>query len=167
MESHTQTVELDHANIEAFGLFVNWLYKQSLPIVHGSSENSAADKPSWSGLVYLWILADYLQIPALQNLVIDEMLSKFSRLCEQIPVELYSEIYNNTSSESALRKLLVDRCVWKGYADSDIYLNRAIPRDMLNNISRGLNFRLFSPGVGTKSPLEDSSNYHVKISKSK
>jgi hypothetical protein len=80
-----------------------------------------ASYPSWSfnanseylqigreydDLIALWILADRLSIPKLENLVIEKIIQISDRL-NSIPIGSCQYIYNNTAKDSLLRKFFV------------------------------------------------------------
>ena len=54
-------------------------------------------------LVQLWILADQLIIPELQNLVIDKI-NEISDVTRKVPTALLDYVYANTSVKSPLRR---------------------------------------------------------------
>jgi hypothetical protein len=60
------TIDVDH---KVFGLFVNWLYNK---VILGAS----GEQPDLPTLAHLWILADRVLIPKLQNQVMDIMYSR-------------------------------------------------------------------------------------------
>lgn len=81
-EGRTLSVTLEHTNVEAFGLFLEWLYTTQIVIRSPEPNESFSDmckrKVGFNkALVDLWILADYLQIPKLQNLIIDKILENY------------------------------------------------------------------------------------------
>jgi len=167
-ESETQTVELDHADVEAFGLLVTWLYTQKIPITISplpkGGKDDDDDKPSWNALVHLWILADYLQIPMLQNSAMDEVLRKQERL-EKLPSETFLIIYENTGPGSFLRKVMVDLIVWRGLEDSTYFAKKhnEFPKDMLIEMATAWTSKSNEMDiVDIEDLLDDSKNYHVK-----
>lgn len=62
-EGQSQQLDLEDTEPHVFGTFVNWLYSQDI-------ENAEGEVPDDSTLVNLWLLADRLLVPKLQNHVI-------------------------------------------------------------------------------------------------
>lgn len=91
-----------------FEFFVQWLYTHTL-----AHEELDVPKPAYFKLIRLYILADSLQIEALKNDVIDEII----QLCEKwnsVPTpDDTKEIEANTLPGVGLRKLAVDLFVFK------------------------------------------------------
>ncbi|RDW73717.1 hypothetical protein BP5796_07159 [Coleophoma crateriformis] len=83
---------------KAFRLFLHWSYTQEI----GTDD----DEPlSASEIVNLYIEADKLRAPKLQNQVID-LICKL----DYIPSYLFHKVYENTIDTSPLRKVFVDKC---------------------------------------------------------
>lgn len=103
-ESQSHEVELYEVKPETFGTFVNWLYTQEIV--------SADDEPpTISSLVHLWLLADRLLVPCLQNQAIDCIeYTRQQKGNDRLPSELFPLIYDNTTAESALRKYAIQVC---------------------------------------------------------
>jgi hypothetical protein len=121
-EGQAQSVVLDEIpSVASFGLFVHWLYTQS---IQGTG-------PSAMDLVNIWILADKALIPTLQNQVIEE----FAKLeIEQVPTQLFPRVYQQQVWEgSALRALVVDMCVGQ---IGKLKIDETFPREMLIDIVR-------------------------------
>ncbi|RDW64201.1 hypothetical protein BP5796_10703 [Coleophoma crateriformis] len=63
-------------------------------------------------LVELWILADKLCIPILQNMVVDEIIRHCNRL-NFVATSSLHHIYDKTGSGSQLRRLVTQQCAWE------------------------------------------------------
>lgn len=61
-------------------------------------------------LIQLWVLADKLLVPELQNLVLDKI-DEIREVTQVIPTECLNYAYQNTSSDSPLRRWFVHQCV--------------------------------------------------------
>jgi len=94
----------------------------------------------------------------------DEIIPKVDRTEALLGPSLWAVIYDNTHSESMLRKLCVDFCVWRGFKFSDIYTTHddSFPREMLRDVAAASNYRHFEAKPKMKNPILDSKNYHVK-----
>lgn len=89
-------------DIDVFGLFVQWMYTESL-----LSENL---EPAYQHqLMAVWILAKRLQIPKLQNDSID-MLEEQRQMEGGIQDKTFAYVYSNTVRGDTLRRYLVDAC---------------------------------------------------------
>lgn len=60
IEGETQVLELEDTEPRIFGIFVNWLYVQKITDEDGQLA-------SCSDCINLWILADKILVPSLQN----------------------------------------------------------------------------------------------------
>ncbi|KAH7382021.1 hypothetical protein BKA64DRAFT_218609 [Cadophora sp. MPI-SDFR-AT-0126] len=122
IESEDQSINLDETNPTVFGILVNWLYTQTLV-------NKSSEQPLSSHLFMLWILADKLLIPRLQNDILSMLES--ARKTKGLPSAVFGYVYENTTEESLLRKYIVSMCLAKTEAmkDPDHY-----PRELLLEI---------------------------------
>ncbi|KAN0104363.1 hypothetical protein V8E51_010108 [Hyaloscypha variabilis] len=94
----------DAADIhEAFGIFVNWLYTQGI-------ENSKKGLPCCEALIDLWLLADLVLVPRLQNDAM-EKLEEARLLRKGLPTSVLTRAYNHTAKGSLLRRYIVR--TWK------------------------------------------------------
>ena len=97
LEGQTQTVNLHDTKPRAFGLFLGWIHTQKVENEHGLPPRNA-------DLIHLWILADKLLIPALQNEAIQIMNStNCSGVSSSFPT-----LYENTMQDSPLRRFWID-----------------------------------------------------------
>lgn len=86
----------------AFQRFQLWLYTGSLIELSAHEE----DQPAWQTIISLYLLAERLGIPALQNDVIDTIIDlRYKR--KVIAVGWANQIYSETMENSPLRRLLV------------------------------------------------------------
>lgn len=103
IEGETQTLDLE-ADPATFGLLLNWMYTQDIKF----NQNI---HPMQATLVHLWILADYLQIPKLQNQAIDlyHVLSITQDNMGPTAATGWSarHVYESTTETSPLRRLLI------------------------------------------------------------
>ncbi len=59
-EGKNKHLELEDADADAFGIFVNWLYTPNIA-------DNEGQLPSCEELMSLWLLADFVLVPRLQN----------------------------------------------------------------------------------------------------
>jgi hypothetical protein len=81
VEGQTQTYRIEDTSPEAFRFFVQWLYRQELDLFQLKSlavEEDEEPKQSYDediALAELWVLAEKMAVPALQNLVIEKIIA--------------------------------------------------------------------------------------------
>lgn len=99
-EAATQELEIEDVDIEIFRIFVHWLHKGKLV---GDDEN----RPSYTTLVKIWLFADSILAPKLQNLVIYDIdQARYEH--DYFPSARLHLVYDNTAEGSPLRRLIVD-----------------------------------------------------------
>jgi hypothetical protein len=103
LEGQTQSTDQFPISVEAFNVFVKWLYTQTL-------EDSEGAMPSIKDLINLWILADEKLVPVLQNNVMEALNDEIAKT-QALPTDLFGLVYEHTSEDSQLRKFLVDQCI--------------------------------------------------------
>ncbi|KAL2072742.1 hypothetical protein VTL71DRAFT_12085 [Oculimacula yallundae] len=123
-EGKTQTYELESVTEDTFALFTEWIYSQKLERTSPSCDKTTmntqerADIAAESAsLVALWILADMLLIPRLQNQTID-IIAKIGR--EVVTIQDIIDAYANTAIDSPLRKLFVSQLAWVSPESSEL-----------------------------------------------
>ena len=97
---------LEAAEPPTFDRFLAYIYSRSI-LKDGESYGSIA----WTLLISLYLAADYLVVPKLENQVIDALTTKIdASKTGLIPSNLLHTIYNSTSTAgvSPLRRLAVD-----------------------------------------------------------
>lgn len=98
-----------------------------------STEEWKEQKDQSMALFELWVLAEKLLIPRLQNLVITELLARSNQRGKAATFG-FRYFYENTSAGSPLRLLLVDQCAGHlrvtGYAE----MQTCFPQEMLIDI---------------------------------
>ncbi|CZT09925.1 uncharacterized protein RCO7_02246 [Rhynchosporium graminicola] len=116
IEGRTQTYRIDDTTERAFKLFMQWLYSKSFTLVE------------------LWVLADMLLMPSLQNAIIDVMMKIYYQDAD-FPAYICEYVYQHTEKDSALRRLLVKQCTLFG-EDAETLEKLAIqlPKEMLVDV---------------------------------
>jgi hypothetical protein len=128
VEGQTQTYILEDFTTRAFQLVVQWLYRQLItpPVTREESSLCRAkgrlpltpqdyditrkiDYRSYD-LISVWLIADYLQIPRLQNYVVDQM-DQLRLHFQTIPVRWISVLYDDVPRGAAIRELAFEQCV--------------------------------------------------------
>ena len=125
-EGETQVYKMEDTTSDVFRLLIHWLYAQTLdgpiwriprpfPQFQNDKERDTAFAsmfPDISGdyrnLVGLWILADYLLLPQLQNLAIDELDHLLNTFGCNINFNGVKFIWDETAPDSPLRRYAIN-----------------------------------------------------------
>ncbi|KAH8767174.1 hypothetical protein F5882DRAFT_413414 [Hyaloscypha sp. PMI_1271] len=98
---------MEEDNYEAVRLLIHWFYTQVLDTQQPDERLTGKPKDNEDlTLIQLWILADKLLIPELQNLVIDRI-DDIREVTEVIPTDCLHSVYSNTSAGSPLSRWFV------------------------------------------------------------
>jgi hypothetical protein len=164
-EAITCEIVLENTLPELLGLFVHWMYTQdiptticddmSLPVAKGDEQ----ELPSMVHLFELWLLADYLQVPELQNKVLDTIRRRIARIrYYQLPALRIP--FEKTLQGSVVRKFVIDLLCWSSKPAKNLFDRRAmIPSEMFIELFVAERNRRMA--LNPKNPLEDMSNYYV------
>jgi len=143
---------------------VEWLYSQDLQETICTDEaipgyqKFGLDLPLFGHLVMLWLLAEYLQMPKLQNKSLDVIGKRFLRN-RTYSCEFCHYVYENTTDGSLLRKYFVDRLCWSRIsAKTIINFKDKIPLEMYVDLFVAERERRQNPA---QNPLQDMSSYMV------
>ncbi|KAF4630059.1 hypothetical protein G7Y89_g8080 [Cudoniella acicularis] len=105
IEGVTQELSLSNADVDlkAFGIFVQWLYSPKL-------EDISEEELDHKTLIRLWLLADWVMCPSLQNetLTLLDKVRVRTPSNRALPSSEYHKIYDNTNEDSPLRRYVVD-----------------------------------------------------------
>lgn len=127
LEGQTQTFTIeDFKQPNAFYYIQSWMYTQqtdSWKLEYGASCPVR--------IFHVWILADRLLMPRLQNAVMELM---HDAPC--VPLRQLRVVYDNTLPESKLRNYLIDLCAIRKFSkeDKDSWLAAGVPSELLLNI---------------------------------
>jgi len=161
-EGTSQELDLQDTDPVAFSIFVDWLYTQTI-----TSNPSDIDVPTeLLMLVKLWVLADKLLIPRLQNetlAIFDERRSSTGRLGHGMRSCFY--VYENTSEGSPLRRYfsyMASRRM-EGLGSRPLATDkfRCYPRDMLIDIIEEIRNPTGKIGSEAKLPDEELQKFYV------
>ncbi len=122
-EASTQTMEFDAPSCDSFAIFVDWVYSRQI-------EDGEGALPSAKELVNLWVLADSILVPGLQNKAM-EAINEHAANHADLPADFFVHLYECTTPESKLRALFVDMAV--AFPNS-ITKPRKLPYEMLVDI---------------------------------
>jgi hypothetical protein len=112
IKGQTQTYRLEETTEGTFELFMQWLYFQKLVSIK-LDELSDCESPKVTSankdLVSLWVLADKLGMPALQNVALNAI-HDLSNKANCVFVPTFGFINANTTTDSLLRRYSVASC---------------------------------------------------------
>ncbi|KAL2068338.1 hypothetical protein VTL71DRAFT_16436 [Oculimacula yallundae] len=143
IEGQTQTYRLQDISPDAFRMLVNWFYTQNL-VIHKHSDAPDEDfaeverlvSEQDMNLIQIWLIADRLLIPRLQNIIANDISSTWSifRFTNSVPWMAYA--YEHTNPDSPLRHLVVDCCIYKIKDVVSAEHQDEMPRELLLDIFR-------------------------------
>ena len=128
-EAQTKKSVLREHSPDVFEHFLNWMYTQRLEVL-------GEELPDPDFLIRLWVLADMLLIPDLQNIAI-KGIEKQSSMSNSVCSNMYQYVYENTVLDSPLRKLMVFQVAWQldpecVIEDKDFFME--LPADMARDL---------------------------------
>jgi hypothetical protein len=146
---------LADVDIDVFGLFIQWLYTQSL-----LNKNS---QPAYQHRsMALWVLAKRLEMPALQNDSLD-VLEERRRIEGTIQTKTFAYVYANTVKGDPLRGYLVDVCSRLMGTFMSEEVEQLFPEDMREEIGEALAVKPKDAGGREKSFEIETTQYHVPV----
>jgi hypothetical protein len=139
-------------------LLLQWIYTQKVDI--GKIAERPEGEAKSQSLVFLWVLAENLQIPRLQNAVIRELQALRGR-GEPVSTLSLKHVYENFPRANPLRRLLLHQCAGglsKWYTDNP----EQFPKDMLLELTVYLS-KAVQSGTSAKDLRENTnlSDYFV------
>lgn len=108
-ETTDQSMKLLEDDVNTFSRFVQWLYQGQIQTLPLADENSAK---CWSDLAELYVLADKYQMVHLHNDIINKLFEFKAASLQPPQIIVAMFIYENTTSGSSFRKLLVTYNAW-------------------------------------------------------
>jgi hypothetical protein len=124
-----------------------------------------ACKNQTESLVQLWILAEKLLVPQLQNRVID-VLCRLNKRCRYTP-ENYDLVYSETFEGHPLRRFIIDQALWREIPDYNANFRAELPHDMAVDMLRKL-FGMSDEQIDInrkKWPVMEAEDYYVNGSR--
>jgi len=116
-EARTQTYRIKDTTVRAFELLVDWIYSQDIGDCHFEAVIDGKEvfwNPGevMARLAELWVLADKLLLPNLQNIAIDHLNDVFT---EEGACMILPYVYENTAEDSLLRRFLIEAVALNGH----------------------------------------------------
>ena len=104
-EARTGIINLPNDDPEVFEIFENWLYGQRLDL----EEDQAKSTPF---ILKLWVFGDKVQVPEFQNAVMEALKTRSTGSDPPLTPSDIRFVYESTTDESPLRRLIVDMAIW-------------------------------------------------------
>jgi hypothetical protein len=166
IEGQTQTYRLQETTERAVRLLVPWFYTQKLDTFvpketkEAVSDERKAESSQDAALVELWVLAEKLLIPTLQNMVAREIL-ECSRHAHEIQAGILHYVYEKTGRGSLLRRLIVDMCFRN--LGTNIYQKypERFPQEMLIELVTVFSMKIPVKARISIKPMKKFSRYEV------
>lgn len=133
IEGRTSTYVLEDIEPPVFRLFAQFLFKGTVVFSCHNKDPEDDSSPKWDTnhpmncseqdklSVRLWVLGDRFLMPALQNVVLEQMIRAYGR-CNSMTPDVCKYIYDNTSIDSPSRRLLLDQ--WAGNLSRPEFLKK-------------------------------------------
>lgn len=133
-EAKAKRVELLNEKPEAFELVVEWLYTHEIKAPVRNAENSLSiddEEPRFGRLLDTWMLADYLDLPKLQNFIM-KMMNERVKHHQDVPIEEVNRVYP-VCFDSPHSDWILDVCVFAIPQNYDMvdYFSDAPDRSLL------------------------------------
>lgn len=158
-ESESRIFALPEHDVEAFQVYMNWLYSKRLPV---KSEDPLDDE--YLLIAKMIVLGDRLQDLDFQDAAVDAILdkSRSSTMNGQAIAPTVNYVYENTLEDSKARKLLVDFYVCRGNEDwlRDSDGLRDLPAEFISDLAIALLQRRGKPDSGDPAYMTDTCVYH-------
>ncbi|KAF8851471.1 hypothetical protein BDZ45DRAFT_695919 [Acephala macrosclerotiorum] len=140
VENRTQTYRIVDTTLRAFQMLNGWLYNEALNTkqlnpVPDMDLDSLDYREEDNALAELWVLAEKLSMPTLQNAAI-KAITEIAIEHNCAPETTFDYVYKNTrDEESPLRRLLVRQCI--EYTDPSLFVENKdqFPKDLLAEIA--------------------------------
>lgn len=128
IEGQPQECKLEGTSKGTIRLLINWFYTQKFDV--DPLDDGASPAQYFIPLIKLWVLADMLLIPMLQNMLIKEM-HKTMLNCKELPIKSFDLLYTDTATGSPLRRFFVDMCARHLAPKNFLNYPEDFPKEML------------------------------------
>ena len=155
-EAQSGVVKLKETNPDAFGFFVDWIYTGTIKVNTEYLTLRDRDRATPKAVIELWILADYLQIPRLQNYSI-EILISIGDHYHMFYVKACLESWDKAEPHAQLHKFIVKKLSNTSHLGLQTCGTELLPRSLMRELLDVLTDR------GRKAGLTElvASEYYV------
>jgi len=133
--------ELPNVPPTIFSLFLYWLNNSDYMETRNMLPDGVVDGQSaYSTLIRLWLLAEHLTSPRLQNLCIVRMRNSVLLVLKEPPSPTnIAMVYSHTPKGSPLRKFVVDMWAWHGNEDLLVKIeDKNVEEEFRNDLLRAM-----------------------------
>jgi hypothetical protein len=123
IEGETQTYRVEDTSPGAFRMFTRWVYDQDLDLVQLKILDQKQRDVRWEmgeaghvedlELAELWVLADKMAMPKLQNFIVRQIV-EIRNQCRWVAIRTLPYVYKKTAVGSPLRRLMVSEVAQHG-----------------------------------------------------
>ncbi|KFX92978.1 hypothetical protein V490_05062 [Pseudogymnoascus sp. VKM F-3557] len=117
-KEENMTVELVDEDPETFELIVEWLYTHEIKTSNRDNLSIHTEEPSFWILLNAWMLADFLEMRKLQNVIMKLMHERVS-FYNDVPLGEFSDAYHDYDNVY-LRAWIIDAFVWAIRTDNEL-----------------------------------------------
>ena len=155
VEGQTQIYRLNDVNRRVFPHLINYLYTErvdlSLELYEKDEPESVKDQQAAQeeDLMQLWVLADKLLIPSLQNGVVETFECMWREGTDRaMCTTCATYVYEHTAEHSPLQKLVADHCAFDLNDDHVLKARHDYPKELLLDMVHCLQSPLKLEGRG-------------------
>lgn len=159
IEGQAQEYVLADTTEGTFALFTEWIYRGDFNVSLPNDVINLNLEDLHSNLLDLWILADKLLIPRLQNRAL-QLLDDTRKKFKQIYITKYISVWSNTGDDCVLRRYLLDLLVRWAHSDTFKEQQESLSMDILVDAAT-LFAEILDSGV-KRLPLPAVETYYVK-----
>jgi len=159
IEGQTKIYRLEDTTARAFQFFVQWLYSQKLHVQQLQDDwVNDSDKSSNENIALseLWVLAEKMSMPQLQNAAI-EIINEVHDKAKVVPTKSLHYVHSHTSEDSLLRKyrvsLLAEQLHYRNFRKNP----SSFPHGILIDLA------ILHAKRRTSCPRITISEFHVKV----
>ncbi|TVY73309.1 hypothetical protein LSUE1_G005522 [Lachnellula suecica] len=157
VEVATQVYTLEDVSPGLVRLLIHWLYHQEISIECKKATKSLADMQ----LVNLWLLADRLLIPSLQNNVIWKI-ERLRREHRAVSTSCLNHVHEHTLPHSPLRVLFLHQCAFNMVHSRFSEKPDHFPKEMLLELAKLLSVTVSRSLAGRKDARRDLTHFKVE-----
>ena len=143
-EAKTGVVNLPNDEPRIFEIFQSYIYAGSLDLLPEQVSDASL-------LVALWVFADKMQFPGLQNAAIEALRHQACNPPSHFRLKDLQYAFDNTTEASPLRKFITDLYVWDAAIDVSIstWLEERYPKAFIVGVVEGYCRQFLRPGLKT------------------
>jgi hypothetical protein len=144
IEGQTQTYRIEDTSPGAFRMFTRWIYDQGLDLFQLKTADEKERDVRWNiggaalvedlELAELWVLADKMAVPKLQNFIVRQIV-EIRNQCRGVAIRTLPYIYKKPAVGSPLRRLIVSEVAQHG-CKQDFNSTENFPHEFLVDLAK-------------------------------